>query len=181
MATTADAHVVKEVVKQRTIDVAVQEGESPGSLECCLPWWSCLSLPPILHHAMAVPNPVDCHLGSPEIGVVAGPLVMPCRCAGCGGCGDSGRRGGVCGAQVLSLVSAFKQMVAGTRSPLDDRWIKSANRPPPVRPLWLAVINRFRKSLGISGKVGTVMMAVTGSFFLFAELVRPTMKHPARF
>jgi hypothetical protein len=34
--------------------------------------------------------------------------------------------------------------------------------------------DRFRKSLGISGKVGTVMMAVTGSFFLVSELVRAT-------
>ncbi len=39
-------------------------------------------------------------------------------------------------------------------------------RPPtPPHP------RRFHKSLGISGKVGTVMMAITGSFFLISEKV----------
>ncbi|TFJ81396.1 hypothetical protein NSK_007357 [Nannochloropsis salina CCMP1776] len=37
----------------------------------------------------------------------------------------------------------------------------------------------FNKSLGISGKVGTVMLAITGSFFLFSELVLiDAQRHP---
>lgn len=44
------------------------------------------------------------------------------------------------------------------------------NEPNPInRPI--SHTRRFNKSLGISGKVGTVMMAITGSFFLIAEKV----------
>lgn len=41
----------------------------------------------------------------------------------------------------------------------------------PPTPLHTWTTPRFNKSLGVSGKVGTVMMAITGSFFLIAEKV----------
>ncbi|GAB5033531.1 Hypothetical protein NocV09_01400650 [Nannochloropsis oceanica] len=40
----------------------------------------------------------------------------------------------------------------------------------------------FHKSLGISGKVGTVMIAITGSFFLFTELALvDAQRHPKEY
>jgi hypothetical protein len=96
------------------------------------------------------------------------------RRAGRGGRGDAGGRGRLCGQQVQPLVRLV--CWAGLRGPIDLSIVR-VRRSPTTTTLHTHTYiyiykHRFNKSLGISGKVGTVMMAITGSFFLIAEKVR---------